>query len=188
MLLIHHMNSLPDYTMFRTGLTLLITIIIYRNIITSKFWLGTGKRRRDIDVKQHQRFLGQRSSSIISLHALTGTDETGKFSGWCDCRRFVWEYGPIYLLLICHTLHFHRFLKETVPESLPPTNDALKQHILWANFVANIWKNASNPNHLLLDPTKHGWKLDLYKQELSSDSDTNDEDDEDSVLDFEWLF
>lgn len=55
---------------------------------------------------------------------------------------------------------WHRFLKEAAPESIPPTKDALKNHILRAHYISNIWKNATNPHQLILDPTEHGWVFD----------------------------
>ena len=44
-------------------------------------------------------------------------------------------------------------------ENLPPTDAALEQHLMRANFQAYIWHQCDIPNQIQLDPTEHGWKL-----------------------------
>lgn len=154
---------------------------------------GTGPHRRNVDVNRLHNFLGPKAESLIALHALTGTDISGKFSGIsklmsitkflhapngiCDRIKILGDadatvdvlYNNIVPFICylydtpCNTIEdarWYRFLKEAVPESMPPTSDALKKHILRAHLVANIWKNALSPHQTPLDPLKYGWKLD----------------------------
>lgn len=56
---------------------------------------------------------------------------------------------------------WYLFLKEAVPEEMPPTKELLKQHIMRAHYVSIIWKNALDPHYPLPDPCNYGWKSDI---------------------------
>lgn len=46
------------------------------------------------------------------------------------------------------------------PENMPPTEDALHQHILRAHHQALVWRNANVPNPGIPNPTTSGWYLE----------------------------
>lgn len=52
------------------------------------------------------------------------------------------------------------FLKEAVPEQMPPIKSAFMQHILRAHYIAMIWKCATIPNPPTIDPCDYGWMFD----------------------------
>ena len=45
------------------------------------------------------------------------------------------------------------------PENLPPTRDALRHHILRANYQAFIWRTSNVANQQIPCPTTSGWTL-----------------------------
>ena len=46
------------------------------------------------------------------------------------------------------------------PENMPPTEDALHQHILRAHHQSLVWRNANVPNPGIPNPTTSGWYLE----------------------------
>ncbi len=52
---------------------------------------------------------------------------------------------------------FQKGMKEL--ENLPPTANALKQHILRAHFQAAVWRSANSPKPGIPEPTDSGWHL-----------------------------
>ena len=44
-------------------------------------------------------------------------------------------------------------------EKLPPTQDALKQHVLRAAYQGNVWEQMLEKFQQLADPEKCGWKF-----------------------------
>ena len=48
--------------------------------------------------------------------------------------------------------------KNSNPENLPPTEDALIQHIRRVSYQVFIWKNAIHPIINMLSPVGNGWK------------------------------
>lgn len=52
------------------------------------------------------------------------------------------------------------FLKEVVPEQMPPIKSALIQHILRAHYIGMIWKCAAMSHSPSMDPCDYGWMLD----------------------------
>ncbi|PIK58297.1 hypothetical protein BSL78_04803 [Apostichopus japonicus] len=58
-------------------------------------------------------------------------------------------------------VRFDMFKKANRMEStMPPNNDALRQHILRANFQARIYKLSLMKNQDLPSPSEHGWIFD----------------------------
>ena len=48
--------------------------------------------------------------------------------------------------------------KNSNPENLPPTEDALIQHIKWVSYQVFIWKDAMHPMINMPSPVGNGWK------------------------------
>ena len=58
-------------------------------------------------------------------------------------------------------LRWYLFCKQMAErDRLPPTEEALKQHILRAKLQAVVWSQAHLPNQELPNPLIHGWKMD----------------------------
>ena len=55
---------------------------------------------------------------------------------------------------------YRKFCMENTPEphQLPPTNDELTQHIIHANYQANVWKRALETNLDIPFPIGQGWE------------------------------
>ena len=43
---------------------------------------------------------------------------------------------------------------------MPPNQDSLKQHILWANYQAAIHRRALEQFHEIPDPAQCGWRME----------------------------
>lgn len=80
---------------------------------------------------------------------------------------------------------------------LPPCQTSLELHSKRANFVAKMWRNASNPILSLDDPSNHGWLPDMtinwteeaYPEEIAEllIEDSNGDDAEEMVEDNDML-
>ena len=79
-----------------------------------------------------------------------------------QCEEFVCRlYGQQDDIVSIHSLRCKVFRKaKGKMESLPPTQDALVQHIKRANYQRLIWKNALQSDPETLCPTTSGWKID----------------------------
>ena len=60
-----------------------------------------------------------------------------------------------------NTIRYNIFSKSSNPQShyLPPTQDALKKHIMRANYQTAIWRNAFSHDPLSVSPEGKGWKF-----------------------------
>ena len=56
-------------------------------------------------------------------------------------------------------VRLHLFLKNKIPEALPPTKDALYLHIKRAHYQSLIWKKANFPDPSLPEALAFGWKV-----------------------------
>ena len=45
-------------------------------------------------------------------------------------------------------------------QSLPLTDEVLRQNVARAHFQIAIWRNSLEPNPLALDPVTHGWSME----------------------------
>ena len=50
-------------------------------------------------------------------------------------------------------------IKGINPSSLPPCKASLVEKIKRSHFVASVWKRATLPDTVVLDPEEYGWKL-----------------------------
>ena len=58
-------------------------------------------------------------------------------------------------------------IKGLEPSMLPPCQATLKQHVLHANFIANMWKSSDESNINQLDPHGNGWTKEKGKYMLT---------------------
>ena len=148
---------------------------------------GTAKKRKFFPVhKVFQLLQPEIIQSILSFHALTGCDTTSyiaghtKHSAWKVLQHhseLLKDFGNVPLTdsimgsvekFFCRIYNVKRcdsidkaglilFPKITKPELLPPTSDALKQHILRAYLQVLVWVNADSPIIDLPPATAYGW-------------------------------
>ena len=58
-------------------------------------------------------------------------------------------------------LRFQQFcLRSSLPAQLPPTKDALRKHILRANYQACIWRRCLESRPAVPSPHEHGWLVE----------------------------
>ena len=69
-------------------------------------------------------------------------------------------YNPSGNIKEIHQLRCSHFrMGKKNPENIPPTQDALHQHLLRAHYQAFLWKNANIANLDIPSPTTSGWHL-----------------------------
>ena len=79
-----------------------------------------------------------------------------------DAIKFVsWLYDPTFQAITnINQLRYRMFCqKKVASEKLPPTHDALLNHLKRANYQTYIWKNATTPVLNMPSPIGNGWKL-----------------------------
>ena len=76
------------------------------------------------------------------------------------CEKFVCLlYGSTSYTDV-NSLRYHMFAaKATQSEHLPPTKDALQQHVLRANYQAGIWMRSLQARPEIPDPAGNGWRV-----------------------------
>ena len=76
------------------------------------------------------------------------------------CEKFVCLlYGSTSYTDV-NSLRYHMFAaKATQSEHLPPTKDALQQHVLQANYQAGIWMRSLQARPEIPDPAGNGWRV-----------------------------
>jgi hypothetical protein len=185
-LLIHHYCQIPKETFFVTG---------------------TKQRKQTISVKALFDSLGkEKASALLGMHAITGSDTTGKLAGRTkefSFKVFLKASGAVLKSLsmlgednfdvdeafpgieeyICslyrspyNTISKTRWYlfsnKQAQGSALPPTKDALLQHVQRANYQALVWKNATKPFSQIGCPSEHGWELvnELFLQIMTKNS------------------
>ncbi len=124
--------------------------------------------------------------SLLAFHALTGCDTTSQFAGfgkktawkaYKDHPKLIVDLGRDHVPTTLTTkveqfvVHLYSSAKEQCsvnelrcklfyakpPEKLPPTQDALLQHIHRAHYQTMVWRSALIPKPDLPAPTDHGW-------------------------------
>ncbi|MES9882793.1 MAG: hypothetical protein ABW185_18145 [Sedimenticola sp.] len=76
-------------------------------------------------------------------------------------------YSPSGEVKCVNELRCRLFQKGTVePEKLPPTHDALVQHVKRAHFQTMVWMKASLPYQDMISPIEHGWTRDIDSKTL----------------------
>ena len=125
---------------------------------------------------------------LPSFHAVTGCDTTSQFSGHSKktawkvflkhpsliadlgkeplSEEYLTQAEKFVVLLYAdrskHTsvddLRVELF-RHKLPEALPPTQDALKQHLLRAHLQAFVWYQSCEAKPVTLSPDEYGWKL-----------------------------
>ena len=76
----------------------------------------------------------------------------------CACVHFV---GALYGKASCPSIDMLRCelaTRSSHPKKLPPTENALKQHILRCTYQLAIWRQATIGQQVLPDPTQYGWE------------------------------
>ena len=64
-------------------------------------------------------------------------------------------------ILHCYTyLQLRRFSSNTVPETIPPSRDALQLHCQRAHYQALVWNSAHHAEQELPSPAELGWRID----------------------------
>ena len=60
--------------------------------------------------------------------------------------------------MLCNELRYKLFARKGLQnEALPPTKDALIQHLKRAEHQTKIWLSSLEPNPSIKDPDGHGW-------------------------------
>ena len=154
---------------------------------------GTKQKRKYIPVDDILQQLPSGSeSSLLAFHALTGCDSTSFISNHSKRTAFkvFTEHHELLQQLgngelseevilnaeeficrvygICKTksvdeARYMLFGKTTKPEALPPTSDALYQHIKRVHYQSLVWNLASCPKPILPSPTEMGWRCEGTK-------------------------
>ena len=149
---------------------------------------GTSKVRRIIPIHEVYRSMSSEVlASLLAFHAISGCDTTSYIRG--HTKQTMWNTysgnptllqhlgkGPLTQETITSAEQFfckvykangdsvdearrQLFTKTTQPECLPPTSDALQQHIKRAHYQATVWEQAcSQDSPDPADPTMYGWK------------------------------
>ena len=89
-------------------------------------------------------------------NSLTVTDELQ-----ASCQQFVCKLYTKTTVAFVNDIRYSLFRQasRTLYEDLPPTQDALRQHTLWSNFQAHLWKKCLQAGPVP-HPRGHGWCLD----------------------------
>lgn len=151
---------------------------------------GTSKARRFIPIHEvHRMVSSEVLDSLLAFHAISGCDTTSYIRG--HTKQTMWNTfcenptmlehlgkGPLTEEAIKSAEQFfckvyktnvnsidearrRLFTKTIQPECLPPTSDALQQHIKRAHYQATVWEQAcSQGMQDPADPTMHGWQED----------------------------
>ena len=83
--------------------------------------------------------------------------ETVPFS---ECEGFVCKvYGKPKLVEVNECRYITFCAKQGQSQSLPPSQDALRNHTMRANYQAAIWRQALNANPEIPSPESHGWLI-----------------------------
>lgn len=59
-----------------------------------------------------------------------------------------------------NSLRYKQFCRGIKSESLPPTRDALEQHVKRVNLQVFVWLNSTTATPPMPDPIGNGWKLE----------------------------
>ena len=106
-------------------------------------------------------------SIVQSNHLLDSIRDLGAYFN-SDISALTLSIEPVICLLYSedisntsvNSLRYQMFCSKTQNEkNLPPTQDALQQHILRANYQAAIWRRALEPKIDAPTPHGHGWKV-----------------------------
>ncbi|KAL9982688.1 hypothetical protein ACROYT_G004761 [Oculina patagonica] len=100
--------------------------------------------------------LGQSKSKCLSVfHALTGCDTAFFFAGSCT---FVFTIRYVFQINDARKYLFTK--KGRGLEGLPPTHDALEQHLKRTTYQGeHVWGQATIPMPVLPNPTDWGWTV-----------------------------
>ena len=174
LLLVHFFPKLPDSTAFLTGKGRQRRVISVSDIYNK-----LGQNRSGAILGLHAftgcdvtgRFGGRTKDwcfkAFLSADAnvLTALAELGRPElepeTWAQLERFVFQLYRSKTCKAVKSLRWYLFSNRAAEgENLPPTFGSLYFHILRANYVALLWKNAdvSHPN--LPSPTDFGWEVD----------------------------
>ncbi|KAL9976959.1 hypothetical protein ACROYT_G014308 [Oculina patagonica] len=129
------------------------------------FVTGTGQRHRVIKLKPIVQALGStKVAALPGLHALSGADVTGSFSGkgkatwWKIFKEADEETITTLANLRAEMVAFPEEAGQS--ENLPPTQEALWQAIKRGNYQALVWNLDVVPEPQLPSPETFGWKLE----------------------------
>ena len=148
---------------------------------------GTSKVRRFIPIHEVHRCMSPEVvASLLAFHAISGCDTTSYIRG--HTKQTMWTIYSGNPTLLAHLAkdplteetfklaeqffckvykvkgdsvdegRKQLFTKTTQPDSLPPTSDALRQHIKRAHYQTIVWEQACSQDSPDLDPTIYGWK------------------------------
>ena len=150
---------------------------------------GTYAKRKYIPVWEvHTNLPRGCEQALLPFHALTGSDTTSyirnhpKVSAWkqfilhhallkelgeghltekklADAENFVcrlYNHGNVTSV---NQIRQMMFLTIDKAELMPPTQDALQQHLMRVHFQSMVWKQAITPIPVLPNPVDMGWKL-----------------------------
>lgn len=148
---------------------------------------GTSKAPKYFPVHEiHKLLSADQLHALLAFHAVTGCDSVSQFSGhskktawkvFLDHHKDLLGLGKgpltdniirltetficrIYGVPEVHTLDKARvklFCSGRSQESLPPTSDAARFHIMRAHYQASIWSQAHRPHPVLPPVTEMGW-------------------------------
>ena len=114
-------------------------------------------------------------NALPARHAFTGCDYTASFLGTGKVRPLNLmmrsdEYSNAFSKLgnttvpaSCDVVMVKKFtlkkIKGADPSSMPPCQKVLFHKILRTNYVAALWKNATQPTPTASNPLENGWQL-----------------------------
>ena len=100
------------------------------------------------------------TGTILGLEAFTcQLYEKKSYDSVNEVRIFIKDnHKLINYAFILFQVWYQLFCSRSAQASqLPPSNDALKQHILRANYQAAVWRRALIVQSDILNPHNHGW-------------------------------
>lgn len=166
-----------------------VLLLLIHHVIAEVWMVaGTKQKPKYIPVHQIRESLNpQVCRNLLAYHAITGCDSTSQFSGhgkkktwmiyksqpdllnaftdsdstaFTKAEEFVVKiYSPSSSLVHVNDLRTELFHKLSNPEKLPPTQDALIQHLKRSQHQLMIWMNASVPKPCIKPPEESGWSL-----------------------------
>ena len=167
-LLIHFAEKLCQETWFKAGTTrhhrnikihsIDMPLDVRRNLVafhaitgcdTVSSFCGIGKKRAWKVFLKHPHLLQNLGLGEITTETVARAEEF-------VCHLYQ-PNSPLTSINRVRSKMFQKGMKEL--ENLPPTADALKQHILRAHFQAAVWRSANIPQPDIPVPTDSGWSL-----------------------------
>ena len=127
--------------------------------------------------------------SLLSFHALTGSDSTSFLAGHSkktafkhfmedshllsklgkdlltteavqECEQFICKVYNASVVATTNKAMSILFKRGIKAELLPPTSDALYWHIMRAHHQSMVWLKALEPQPYIIPPTQSGWKIE----------------------------